>query len=343
MFRKRYALLLGTIASTAVIALTALSLDPKRTQLLRDQLQGRKSNPDTLSQRTAENVPPEIQIKLLSNEIYVTDASGQLRQLTRDGKPKEHVEMSPGRDRVVYHTPFDPYKSESEPLILNVLDVETGSNIQRIPVRWSARFVTELKWIQEHLVIARGEGAFLAVINLNAWKQTHQLVGSDFSLSPDGAIIIYRHDFNPLYGSIPPASNTDHVLLSLIEREPPSGLAKTNYKVIYPDLYVWGEFERKSFKNLNDRHRIKSAFVWSPDSRMVTFAEVNQQRCRLIVLKLDVAKEDVVVSHKRFDLGTASIDVAALSWMPEGGLIKVSGDGMAWLIDVAAEKVQPLQ
>jgi hypothetical protein len=51
----------------------------------------------------------KVQIELHDQEIYVRESSGQLRQLTHDGKPKENAVLSPSGDRVIYHSPFNPY------------------------------------------------------------------------------------------------------------------------------------------------------------------------------------------------------------------------------------------
>lgn len=289
----------------------------------------------------------KVQIELLDQEIYVREISGQLRQLTRDGKPKEHVLLSPSGDRVIYHAPFDPYKSPPEPPIFTVLDVKTGNTIQQIPVRWVARYVASVEWINDRFVMVRGEGHFLVLLDLKAGKQTHNLFGSDFSLSPDGAKIIFRHDFNPRYGPIPPELKSDYVLLSLAERGPASGQVKSeydfsNFKVIYPDVLPWGEVEQKRYDDLDKRHQVKSALTWSPDSGMIAFVEAHRQKFWLVVLELRMANNDVAVSQKSFELGPAVGKIQDLSWISGKNQIKVSGDKRTWLMDLSTGTVQAM-
>jgi hypothetical protein len=287
----------------------------------------------------------EVQVELIDREIYVREASGQLRQLTHDGKPKEHVMVSPSGNRIVYHAPFDPYKSPPERPIFTVLDRKTGNVGQQIPIYWPARVVESVEWISDGIIMVRGEGRFLAVLNLKVGKQTHNLIGSDFTLSPDATMIVFRHDFNPRYGPIAPESRSDSVLLSLIENGPTSGRVESrfdssNFKVIYPDLLAWGEVEQKRYENLDERHQIKSTFVWSPDSHKAAFVEVHQQRYWLISLRLDRMNGDVAVSHKSFDLGPPVGKILALSWS-EKNQVTISGEKTTWLIDVETGTMQP--
>lgn len=340
MLRKKYAIALGTTLATT-IALSALTYKARTARTLRDSLRGTESIPMVFPPQGVGNAPSEIQVKVLNKEIFVVDASGQMRQLTHDGKPKEHATLSPAKDRVIYHGHFDPYKSPPEPVILTVLDLETGNLVQQVSVNWSARFVTDVKWVKDYLVLVQGEGSFLAVVNLRLGKQTHQLVGSDFSLSPDGAIIIFHHDFNPRYGAVPPQFDSDYVLLSLTERESSSGLPGENFRIIYPDLLGWGEVERKNFRDLKDRHHIKNAFFWSPDSRSIAFTETHQQKCFLVVLGLDRVNEDVAIRRITFEVGPADTSIDDLSWMPDGKVIKMRANDTDRFFDSGVGKVQP--
>ncbi|MCI0666376.1 MAG: hypothetical protein L0220_35455, partial [Acidobacteria bacterium] len=138
-----------------------------------------------------------IGIYISSSIQSIFQSSGQMRQLTRDGKPKEHVILSPNGTQIVYNNPFDPYKSPPEPVLLNVIDIRTGKIVSRAQVKWAARFVSSIEWIIDRFVIMRGEAGFVAIVNVTSGKQTHNLFGTDFSVSPDGKKIIYHSDFNP--------------------------------------------------------------------------------------------------------------------------------------------------
>jgi len=296
----------------------------------------------------------KVQIELHDREIYVRESSGQLRQLTHDGKPKENAVLSPSGDRVIYHSPFNPYTLPPEPPIFTVLDVETGDMIRQIPVRWVARFVSSVEWINDQFVMVRGEGCFLVILNLKTGKQTHNLVGwvrgrgcSDFSfsLSPDKRKIVFHHDFTPRYGPIPPELESDYVLLSLVEREPPSGQVKyeydfSNFKVVYPDVLPWGEIELKRYDDLDERHLSKSTFAWSADSRMVAFVEGHRGAFWVVVLEIEVKDSEVKVSPRRFELAKELGEVTGVEWTSEDQAIKVVTEKVTYVVDLGTGEVQ---
>jgi len=287
----------------------------------------------------------EIQIELHDQEIYTREPSGQLRQLTKDGKPKEHVVVSPSGERLIYHATFDPYKLPPEPVTFSILDIKTGKKIKEVLVKWAARFVSSVEWINKQFVMVRGESGFLAILNLETGRQTHNLFGSDFSLSPDGTKIVYRHDFNPRYGAIPPEYESDYVLLSLVERDPTIGqkageVESANFKVIYPELQAWGEVKRKAYYDPDKQHHIQSSFSWSPDSRDLALIEANRRRFQLVVLEIETVNGDVAISRKRFDLGPAVGKILGISWISGNHQVKASSDKANWVIDLKAGTVQ---
>lgn len=272
----------------------------------------------------------------------------QPRQPTADSKRKQDMVTSPSKSLVAYHGPFDPYKSLQEPLVFTVADARTKVPLRSIPVQWSARYISSVNWVDDRYVVVRGEAGFLAVLDVEANKQTHNLIGSNFSFSPDQMQVAYSYDFNPRYGQIPPEYQSDYVLFSLINRSPVTGQTQdqhesSNYKVIYPDPLAWGEAERRPYNNLNERHQIKSGFVWKSDGRKVAFIEGYRQKLWLVVLQLNVSSSDVTVSSQRFELNTdANSDIPVFIWTPSGNQIKVSGNQANWLVNLDTNNVQPV-
>ncbi|MFN2455321.1 MAG: hypothetical protein ABR577_13990 [Pyrinomonadaceae bacterium] len=270
------------------------------------------------------------------------------RKPAADSKQKQDLVVSQNKSFVVYHDAFDPYKPSREPLVFTVADARTGVPFRSIPVQWSARYISSVKWVNDRYVLVRGEAGFLAVLDVEENRQTHNLSGSNFDLSPDQMQVVYSYDFNPRYGEIPPEYQSDYVLFSLIKRSPASGQVQdrhdsSNYKVIYPDPLSWGEAERRPFNNLNERHQIKGGFAWRADGRNIAFVENYRQRLWLVVLQLDVSNNDVAVSSRRFELGAeATANIPALIWMPSGIHIKVSGNQTNWLVNLDANTVQSI-
>jgi len=226
-------------------------------------------------------------------------------------------------------------------LVFIVVDKKTGMKSLQIPVQWPARYVSSVQWLDDRFVVVRGEGAFLAILDVGSGKQTHNLVGSEFQVSPDETMIIYRSDFNPIRGYVPPERKSDCVLLTLVQRTPGSGSVNTNYKVIYPDPLSWGEDDLKIYSDFNQRHQIRSGLVWSIDNQMIAFVENNQQRLWLTVLKLESLNDAAGVNPRRFDLGPASEARFAVSWS-EKMRVKIVGENTSLLVDLTSGTVTSL-
>lgn len=256
-----------------------------------------------------------------------------------DDVQKQHLTVSPDRKLAIYHLPFDPYRVSPQPVIFVAADNETGKTIEKIPVRWPARYIASVEWVSDHAVLARGEARYLAVLDVEAGQQTHNLIGSNFVPSPDGTQIVYSHDFNPSYGWIPPEYQSDYVLFSLVGRRPESGRISsrydsTNYRVIYPTPLPWGANTHQAIENPADRHQIKVPFVWSPDSRKVAFVESHAKKLWLVVLEPTEGGDDVAINVHRFELGDVNKNVSSISWESGGSRIIVAGDEMSLLVDI---------
>jgi len=290
---------------------------------------------EAISVTTLGQVAKKVQVELRGQEIFAKEPSGQWRQLTRDGRPKEHIALSPSGSQIIYHTTFDPYKSPPEPLLITAINAHTGKTIWQIPVKWAARFVSSIEWINDHLAIVRGEAGFASIVNSITGKQTHNLFGADFKVSPDGRKIIYHYDFNPRYGPVSEEYKTDYVLISLTDRsspvDPENGSA--NFKAVYTDLLPWGEVKKEPYMDLDSRHQIKSTFAWSTDSNKVAFVETNEKSLWLTVLGVESKDEDITIDKRRYNLGPIVSNIQAISWEATGRQIKVSGDKEIWLVN----------
>lgn len=262
------------------------------------------------------------------------------------GTDKQHLTISPDQKYAVYHLPFDPYGRSTEPLIFVATDNRTGETLRKIPIEWRARTVSAVDWINDHQISVLGEAGYLAILDIEAGEQTHNLRGRDFAISPDGGRVIYSHDFNPKYGYIPPEFESDYVLLSFIMQpsSEPIGERKdrSEFHVIYPGVSAVNGFERKAYENLDERHRIKSNFAWSADSRSVAFVEVHQQKPWLIVLQPAISGESISSDFQKIALKVPTDAVAAtVTWSPDGSAVQVSAGETTLSVNLKAGVVQP--
>jgi hypothetical protein len=294
----------------------------------------------------ATQTEPDGRQVLKKSEEAPGKATEQARHLT--GRSQEqHKSISPNRKRAIYHLPFDPYQATREPVIFVVSDNERGELRRKIPVHWSARYVSSVTWVNERTVIAQGEARYLAVIDVDNGEQTHNLVGSNFTLSPDGTLIIYSHDFNPRYGRIPSEFQSDYVLLSSVSRE--SSAARVSdrfdsgdYRVVYPTTLAKGEVARAAVKDPADRHQIKASFAWSEDSRRVAFVESQGEKLWLVVLDPVLSNSHITVKIRRFDLGDDDQRRLSVLWESDGNLIRVAGGEISLLVNTQTGTILPV-
>lgn len=325
-YRKPFVLLSLIVLVVATLALASLALNRVVSSTKTPEQQPKQSRQK--SQRQVKNLD-------------------QPRQHTENSTQEENLAVSPNQAFAISSEPYDPYMLSPEPQVFAVLDAKTGNHLRRIPVFWAARYVASVEWINDRFVAVRGEAGFLTVLDIEAGKQTHNLRGNDFNISPDGTQIVFSHDFNPRYGYIPPEYESNYVLFSLVKRHPTSSRAGDKYsfvnqKVVYPDSFAWDESVWKAYDDLDDRHQIKSTFAWSKDSQKVAFVETHRGKLWLVVLQPKVQGEDVTVDSQKVELGASIDNISLLSWVSNSNQIKVSDDLTTLLVDLDTITVQPV-
>jgi len=175
----------------------------------------------------------------------------------------------------VSYGPCDPYKAQPDPPLFTVINTAEKTDVP-VAVEWPARYVSSVDWIDDRFVLAKGEGTFLAIIDVASGRQTHSLVGYNFTVSPNNAALVFRYDFNPLKGEISPSRQSDYVLLTHLGGSRGFRTPRDNYRVVYPDYLNSGIAAEKLYPEPDTRHRFVSGFAWSADSRKVAFVESHE-------------------------------------------------------------------
>ncbi|MCP9495951.1 MAG: hypothetical protein MSG64_16000 [Pyrinomonadaceae bacterium MAG19_C2-C3] len=292
---------------------------------------------------TAERAATVIASELETNNPKI--ALNQARQVPAD-MGKQHLTSSPDQRYTVYHLPFNPYGTSPKPLTFIAVDNRTGEPIRSIPINWRARTVSSVIWIDGRTVAVLGEAGYLAVFDVEMGEQTHNFGGRNFAISPNGSQVVYTHDFNPNYGYISPEFKSDYVLLGSLKQPELTNINDRNdhsdSKVIYPEIISPNKFEQKAFKNLADRHQIKSTLAWSEDSQRIAFVETHQEKLWLVVLQPKVQGEDVTIDSQKVELDSSTDNISSLSWVSNSDQIKVSNDLTTLLVDLNTGTVQPV-
>jgi len=283
----------------------------------------------------------KVEVRLINNEIFVKEASGAVRQLTRDGVPKENVTVSPAMRKVVYNRPWTAYGEEAKPPVFVVLDLETGEVLREIQVPiWLSRYISTVKWIDERFLMVEGEHINLIVLDVEEGKQTHFLYGGRFTLSPDRRKIVFLKGRLPLYGYIPPEYESDEIMLTVVEPRVSARGINSTARVVYPELRPWGDIEDRRYEDLDERHQVRSGLFWSPDSRRVAFVEEHRRAFYLVVLDLDVKDSEVRSVPRTFKLAEKLGEVTAVEWMSDGRAIRVVAQEVAYIVDLGRGTVR---
>lgn len=293
----------------------------------------------------------EIRVRSIDDVILI-EGPGIWKKLVL-AEYKEGVLLSPGGRKIVYHDKFDPYKPPPLPqpaTTFTVIDVDTGKVLHKIPLYWGSsrrgRFLDAVEWINERFVLVLGEGS-LALLDAEKGEQTHHLWGGLFSVAPDRRKIVFVRGtpliyFHPEYQSL----LSDYVMLAFVEKGQP--VTRENVRMssnrtamtVYPEISSFGELVERSYRDLHERHFIKSGFCWSPDSREVAFVEEHRRAFWLVVLALEVRDSEVKVASRTFKLPEKLGEVTAVEWMSDRRAIRVKAEGVAYLVDLERGTVQ---
>jgi hypothetical protein len=265
-------------------------------------------------------------------------AEAKASQADNNQSTQQHAIKSPTGRHLVSYGPYDPYKAQPEPLLFTVVDTAEKTEVS-IAIEWEARYVSSVEWIDDRSVLARGEGAFLAIIELASRKQTHSLIGHSFTIAPNNEALVYRYDFNPLKGKISPYRQSDYVLLTYLGDSLASRSPKDNYRVVYPEYLNWGVPPEKLYPEPDTRHHVVSAFAWSTDGKKIAFAENNEQALWLTVLTLNTLDDMRLIPH-RFKLDVEKNEPVDVSWLSLSKIRVISGSTL-WIIDVDSKSVIP--
>jgi hypothetical protein len=238
----------------------------------------------------------------------------------------------------VYYGPYDPYKAKPDGPLFTFVDTAEKTDVQ-VAVEWPARYVSSVDWIDDHFLLAKGEGAFLAIIDVASGRQTHSLVGYNFIVAPNHAALVFRYDFNPLRGEISPYRQSDYVLLTLLGDSRGSRSPRDNYRVVYPEYFDWGMAAGKLYPEPDTRHHIVSTFAWSADSKKVCFAENYEQALWLTVLTFNTLDDSRPIAA-RLKLDVENRKTANLSWL-SSSKIRVTSGSANWIVDIDARSVVP--
>lgn len=259
-------------------------------------------------------------------------------QEVRSDSLRQRAIRSPSGRHVVYYGPYDPYKAKPDGPLFTVVDTAEKTDVQ-VAVEWPARYVKSVDWIDDHFVLAKGEGAFLAIIDVASGRQTHSLIGKNFSVAPNSAALVYRFDFNPIRGEISPNRQSDYVLLTYLSDSRGLRSPEDNYRVVYPEFFDWGIAAGKLYPEPDTRHQFVSTFAWSADSKKVAFAENNEQAMWITVLTFNPL-EDSRPIPTRLKLDAEKGKTANLSWL-SSSKIRVTSDSGNWIVDIDARSVVP--
>jgi hypothetical protein len=295
----------------------------------------------------------ELKVRSIGDDIFI-EGPGIWKRLVLEVEPyKEGVLLSPEGRKIIYHDKFDPYKLPPLPqpvTTFTVIDVDAGKLLYKIPLYWgngrTGRFLYAVEWLNERFVAVPGEGS-LALLDTEEGKQTHNLWGSRFSLAPDRKKIVFVRGTPLIYFQHPEEYQSllsDYVMLALVEKGRPVTKENTSSNLtamtVFPEISPFGEMVERSYRDLRERHFMRSGFCWSPDSRKVAFVEGHRGAFWVVVLEIEVKDSEVKVSPRRFELAKELGEVTGVEWTSEDQAIKVVTEKVTYVVDLGTGEVQ---
>ena len=283
-----------------------------------------------------------IRSQVIDPQMKTSDVAGshsahvESSQIDSNESPQHQVIKSPTGRHLAFYGPYDSYRTKPDPLLFTIVDTVAKSDVH-VPIEWPARYVSSVDWIDDSFLLVRGEGAFLAIIDVSSGRQTHSLIGHDFSVAPNNAALIYRYDFNPLKGEISAYLQSDYVLLTSLGVSRGLRSPKNNYRVVYPEYLNWGTPGEKLYPKPNTRHHVVSEFAWSADSKRLAFAENTEHGLWVTMLNF-ITLHDMRPIATRFKLDVETKETVNLSWLSLSE-IRVTSGNANWTIDVGSRTV----
>jgi len=181
--------------------------------------------------------------------------------------------------------------------------------------------------------------ASCGILDIQEGKQIHNLWGHNFSLAPNKRFLLFirgtpriylREEYKFLLN--------DYVMLAFVEKGQPVTRENVSSNLtamtVYPEISPFGEMVERSYRDLHERHFIKSGFSWSPDSRRVAFVEEHRRAFYLVVLDLDVRDSEVRSVPRTFRLAEKLGEVTAVEWVGEERVVRVVAQDAVYRIDL---------
>ena len=273
-----------------------------------------------------------VRVDVIHNEVWITrnpeSSTGVSKQLTHDRKAKIQAELSSALDRIAYYEEC-PDSEHCKPSVV-ILDLE-GNRLQTFQPHTSAfgsdetcGSILHISWLRGSTIgvecHATPSESLYIEFDLAARKNVRDLVGLDFTPSPDGKFVAH---VGPLPHFAPPYAKSYFLFLDdAIVYPLPKGAKPFRWNINgeKPDIV---QIRGDRFVGI---HAFASRFAWSPNSTRVAFLDCIFDW----VQKEGEGDESGIETNRRCSIAVVSPS-GALSLVPLRGA-PLTGD-ISWLDD----------
>jgi hypothetical protein len=243
--------------------------------------------------------PQHQEVHIKGSEVFLRTPSGDIRQLTRDGKPKFHVRLSPDGRWVVYHGDKG-LRDGVEQYTLTLLPLGDRKEAEQMITTEGIGEIEDLEWLSNDLfgvLGAEGRGTYdYTIFDAGTGTLRKRLGGYKFSTSPNKSRLAFlEHRAVEFTESSVPVTWTDEIMLYRIREVWAGSEQYVKGSVIYPmpgNSPLAGESE----------HSVLSKLVWSPKNASLAFVEEHQKANWAVVLDLEQRERSEVSQVRRFKL-----------------------------------------
>ncbi len=202
-------------------------------------------------------------VEVRNSEVWVTDDGGE-RQLTHDGKAKDHVELSPSSKRVIYVEHCAPKESCTPSIV--ILDLE-GQRIGSFQACGSPG----IEWTSESAVAAtchiNPSLEEYMETDTATGKNIRDLLGYWFTASPDGKLIAH---VGWIIHFAPPYAQSNYLQ---VDRTTIYPFPRGTRPVVQTGLTQPPTVIHKEGATYRGIHEFQFGLFWSPDSQRIALTD----------------------------------------------------------------------
>lgn len=233
--------------------------------------------------------------------LRIEDRMGKVHQVNAPGIDAQSIRISPDGKRLVFHKTFAGYWPNRD-LEVRVWSASRPETLEEFTVSTYSRFIDIAQWIDNRHILFAGDG-YGVVADVESRTRTHDLgQGAGFLTSPDRQCVVFQR----IHKRAPsPEVVSDVALIALIGQKRAAGEGVVEVNSLTPGIFEIYPSPADTTRGVpppspRQRHQFLSDFLWSADSRRISFVEWQDGSVWLVTVTLDFGPKKLSARHERW-------------------------------------------